>query len=191
MTEQRRVAAPERRQMLIQAGIDIARREGGRAVTLARVAEECGVTKPIAYRLFDSLADLLYQMGRQVLAGYMAVLDEELDQAREEQASRSDVFRRLTRAYLEHGMGEGAVFDVIAAAHTATVVATDAEHARYEMPDSHRFASAVWDLSERELTAQVIMFDGAADALILALHAGILDLDESVEQMTRLFMDGE
>lgn len=191
MAEQRRVAAPERRRILILAGIDIARREGGRAVTLARVAEECGVTKPIAYRLFESLADLLLQMEREVVAGYMAVMDDALEKARADGASRSDVFRRLARAYLEHGMGEGAVYDVIAAARTAAIVATDAGQIRYEVPDSRRFAAAVWDLPDDELTTRVIMFDGAADAIILALQAGLLELGDAVEHMARLFMHEE
>lgn len=188
MAGKSRVAAPERKRMLVRAGIDIARREGGKAVTLARVAEECGVTKPIAYRLFDSLADLLLQMEREVVAGYLAVMEGALARAKTDGASRSDIFRRLARAYLEHGLGEGAVYDVVASARTA---ASDVDEINYGIPDAKRFADAVWDLPDDERTARVIMFDGAVDSLILALRAGIMDVDSAVEHLTKLFMGAE
>ncbi|MBC8136296.1 MAG: helix-turn-helix transcriptional regulator, partial [Fibrella sp.] len=49
----------QRREQLLQVAYEIIRSEGTDELTLARVAEQAGVTKPIAYEHFGSRSGLL------------------------------------------------------------------------------------------------------------------------------------
>ncbi|MEU2199220.1 TetR/AcrR family transcriptional regulator [Isoptericola sp. NPDC019482] len=179
-----RVPAAERRAMLVAAGVEIARAEGGRAVTLARVAEAGGVTKPIAYRLFDSLADLLLQMERHVVAGYETVVTEALERAAARGVSRPEVLEVLARTYVDHSLGAGEVYDTVSAARTA---AQDVEQHVFELPASApRLAEALGVPAGRE-TGMLVMFLGAADNLVAAVQAGVLDRDAAVDHLVALF----
>lgn len=65
-----RLAGEARRQAMLDAARAILREEGFEAVTLARVAEQTGVSKPIAYNHFGTLTGLF-------LAVYRANYDEQ------------------------------------------------------------------------------------------------------------------
>ena len=171
--------------MLVAAGVEIARAEGGRAVTLTRVAEACGVTKPIAYRLFDSLTDLLAQMERHVLAGYETIVTQALDHAEETGAAQAELLEVVASAYVNYSLGEGAVFDAVSAARTA---AEGAEEHTFELPDSYlRFANAL-GVPPGRATGLVVMFVGAADALVEAIQAGVLDRETAIGHLVALFV---
>lgn len=167
------------------AGVEIARVEGGRAVTLARVAEACGVSKPIAYRLFDSLADLLMQMERRVVAEYEAVVARALEVAQASGASRRELLEALARSYFDHSLGDGAVYDTVSAAHAATV---DAEEHYFELPESFlQLGREVLGLPVGSEAALVVMFQGAADNLVAAVVAGVLEQAAAVDHLVALF----
>ncbi|MFJ9388443.1 TetR/AcrR family transcriptional regulator [Nocardioides sp. NPDC101246] len=185
MTVATRVPATQRREMLVTAGVEIARAEGGRAVTLARVAEACGVSKPIAYRLFDSLADLLTQMERHVVAGYETVVDDALDDAMRSGASRAELLEVLTRTYVSHSLGAGAVYDTVSAARAAT---EEVEEHFFEVPESFaRFCRDNLGLPAGDETAVLAMFQGAADNLVLAIQAGAVEQAAAVDHLVALF----
>ncbi|MFD6134129.1 TetR/AcrR family transcriptional regulator [Isoptericola sp. NPDC060257] len=184
MPQSPRVPAAARRTMLVAAGIEIARAEGGRAVTLARVAEACGVTKPIAYRLFGSLADLLLQMERHVVAGYETVVSDALDRAAARGASRPELLDVLARAYVEHSLGAGEVYDTVSAARTA---AEDVEQHVFELPGSAPRLAEVLGIPAARATGVLVMFLGAADNLVAAVQAGLLDRDAAVDHLVALF----
>lgn len=185
MAAVKRVPAAERRRMLVEAGIGIARSEGGRAVTLARVAEACGVTKPIAYRLFGSLPTLLAQMERHVVAGYEAVVAEALERAAAEGATRREALDALARAYVRHSLGEGAVYDTVAAARTA---AESAEVPVFALPDSYRtVAREVFGVPAGREAPVLAMFLGAADNLVAAVQAGLVAPEAAVDHLADAF----
>ncbi|MFI2102797.1 TetR/AcrR family transcriptional regulator [Isoptericola sp. NPDC019693] len=179
-----RVPAAERRAMLVAAGVEIARAEGGRAVTLARVAEATGVTKPVAYRLFDSLADLLLQMERHVLAGYETVVTGALERAAARGASRAELLGVLAAAYVDHSLGAGEVYDTVSAARTA------AEHVDqhvFELPASAPQLAEALGIPPDRRTGTLVAFLGAADNLVAAVQAGVLDRDTAVDHLVALF----
>ena len=60
----KRMAKEQRRSQLLQTALAIVRDEGTEALTLARVAERAGVTKPIAYGHFGTRAGLLVALFR-------------------------------------------------------------------------------------------------------------------------------
>lgn len=185
MTERRRIPAAEREAMLVEAGIEIARAEGGRSVTLARVAEACGVTKPIAYRLFADLPDLLAQMQQRILAGYEAVIAQALRRAMASGASRAELLEVLSRTYVEHNLADGAVYDTVSAALAATAAA---EEPLLTLPDSYlALARDLFGLPAGQETAAVAMFLGAADYLVAAVQTGLVTSQDAIAQLTSLF----
>lgn len=185
MAQHYRVPATERRVMLVEAGIEIARAEGGRAVTLARVAEACGVTKPIAYRLFTDVSDLLGQMHQRIVQEYEAVIRDELEQATAKAASGRGLLEVLVRSYVDHSLGAGAVYDTVAAALVATV---PADGHGLVLPQAYpSLARDLFHLSEQQEAAVTVMFLGAADHLVSAVQAGVLSRSDAVEHLTCLF----
>ncbi|UQI42536.1 TetR/AcrR family transcriptional regulator [Vreelandella venusta] len=58
----KRLSKDERRQQLLDLSLVILERDGADALTLATLAQEAGVTKPVAYDHFQSRANLLYQL---------------------------------------------------------------------------------------------------------------------------------
>lgn len=180
-----RVSSEQRRRMLVSAGIEIARTDGGRAVTLARVAEAGGVSKPLAYRLFDSLADLLLQMERQIIAQYEAVMLEALARGTAAALPGRDLLALLAGSYVDHSLGVGAVFDTVSSARVATQPM--AEHS-LELP--HQFILAMADtlaLTHDAATAYVTMFTGAADSLVVAVEAGLVTREDAIGHLVALF----
>ncbi|MBC7275652.1 TetR/AcrR family transcriptional regulator [Nocardioides sp.] len=184
MSGSTRLPAAQRRELLVAAGVEIARAEGGRAVTLARVAEACGVSKPIAYRLFDSLTDLLTLMERQVVADYEAAVIGALEDARRDGASPAELLSVLARTYVDHSLGAGAVYETVSAARAAT---EEVEDHFFEVPDAF---SRIWEmlgLPAGEETALLTMFLGAADNLVTAIQAGVIEQDAAVDRLVALF----
>ena len=60
----KRLPRDERRRQLLETAAAIVRAEGTDALTLARVAEQAGVTKPVAYEHFETRAGLLVALYR-------------------------------------------------------------------------------------------------------------------------------
>jgi AcrR family transcriptional regulator len=180
-----RLPATQRREQLVAAGVELARAEGGRAVTLARVAEACGVSKPIAYRLFDSLTDLLTRMERQVVADYEAAVIGALEDARRDGASPAELLSVLARTYVDHSLGAGAVYETVSAARAAT---EEIEEHFFEVPEAF---SRIWremlGLPAGEETTLLTMFLGAADNLVTAIQAGVIEQDAAVDRLVALF----
>lgn len=58
----KRLSKDERRQQLLDLSLVILERDGAEALTLATLAREAGVTKPVAYDHFQSRANLLHQL---------------------------------------------------------------------------------------------------------------------------------
>lgn len=94
----KRLSKAERRRQLLETAYEIIREEGTDALTLARVAERAGVTKPIAYEHFGTRAGLLmaiYQdYDRRVTAAMKAALQDR-------GKSIEDVAGILSAAYVE------------------------------------------------------------------------------------------
>lgn len=93
MTGQRRAYAPrvpaeQRREQVLDAALHLVVTRGHHAATMAAVAEQAGVTKPVVYGQFAGRAELLSALLRreqeQGLAQLLAVLPPDLDRLRED-----------------------------------------------------------------------------------------------------------
>lgn len=72
----------ERRAEMVQAAIDAVRRYGS-GVSVADIAAEAGITKPVVYRHFDDRADLQRAVGERAAQLLLARIAPELEQDRE------------------------------------------------------------------------------------------------------------
>ncbi|MFG2004152.1 TetR/AcrR family transcriptional regulator [Spirillospora sp. NPDC048911] len=70
MTTRRRLSGPQRRAQILDVTCRIVVEQGYHAVTIDRVAEECGVTRTVLYQQFESLPGLL-----------VALIDREVERA--------------------------------------------------------------------------------------------------------------
>jgi AcrR family transcriptional regulator len=64
LSTSKRMSKIERRKQLMQTALTVVREEGTEALTLARLAERAGVTKPITYEHFGTRAGLLTALFR-------------------------------------------------------------------------------------------------------------------------------
>lgn len=177
-----RLPSAKRRQQLIEAGIEIAREEGGNAVSLARVADRAGVSKPIAYRHFGTLTGLLGEMHREVVAGYERAVAEAVTASRDETGGAVAV---IAAAYVDHSLGLGGVFKAITAARTA---AEGMGGETFAPPETYvELAMQGVGLSREAAVPLIVMFLGAADNLVAAVQAGVLTRDAAVVHLVDLF----
>jgi AcrR family transcriptional regulator len=70
MTTRRRLSGPQRRAQILDVACRIVVEQGYHAVTMDRVAEECGVTRTVLYQQFKTLPGLL-----------VALIDREVERA--------------------------------------------------------------------------------------------------------------
>src|SRR5438128_856223 len=68
--KRKRMSAAARKELLLETALRMAREDGAGSLTLAKVADACGVSKPIAYQHCASLTVLLLEMLQRVGAVY-------------------------------------------------------------------------------------------------------------------------
>lgn len=61
----KRMSYDERHEQLLRAARQLIRAEGSDAVTLARIADQAGVTKPLVYQHFGTLSTVLVELYRE------------------------------------------------------------------------------------------------------------------------------
>ncbi|MEW2397994.1 TetR family transcriptional regulator [Streptomyces sp. NPDC046862] len=184
--KRRRVSAVARKELLLETALRRAREEGAGSLTLARLADACGVSKPIAYQHFGSLAGLLRAMFQQVGAEYEDRVMAVMASHREARTAHEGALRALCDAYVACTLENGALHADIGAA----LVAEGEPVATVYADDAERYCPLVTELlgvDQRTAYALTMAFLGAADRLCEAVVAGRLRQEEAVEVLLRLF----
>ena len=182
MNESKRLSRPERRQKLLEAAFAIVREEGTDALTLARVAERAGVTKPIAYEHFGTRAGLLIEMYRDYDERQTAAMRAALQQ---DGRTLADVTAILSAAYVDCAVSSGSEYGAITAALAAS---EEMDSLLQSCRDSfaeecgRAFAPFV-RLSPDRRQAMLIAVLGAAEFLSQAAAAGRLTRDQAVDAL--------
>lgn len=88
--ERKRLSRSERGEQLLHHAREILRKQGSDALTLARVAETAGVTKPIAYDHFGTRGGLLLRLYEQYEDEQCAVLQRFIDERKTDPAARAE-----------------------------------------------------------------------------------------------------
>ncbi|MFE0255612.1 TetR/AcrR family transcriptional regulator [Streptomyces sp. NPDC059010] len=184
--KRRRVSAATRKELLLETALRTAREEGAGSLTLARLADACGVSKPIAYQHFGSLAGLLDAMFQRVGAEYEDTVMEVMAAYRETGTAADGALRALCDAYIACTLENGALHADIGAALAAAGERPGAVFA----DDAERYCPLVAELTgvdQRTAYALTAAFLGAADRLCEAVIARRLREDEAADVLMRLF----
>ncbi|GAA1277476.1 hypothetical protein Psi02_79880 [Planotetraspora silvatica] len=175
----RRLSREQRRLQLLDTAMAIVRAEGADALTLARVAEEAGVTKPVAYEHFETRTGLL-------VALYRRIDDQQTEAAttalRARVRSLEETVRILAEAYIDCVLHIGKEFGAVTAA-LSSIAGTEEllregreRYAGLYLRAVERFAP----LPESEGKALMLGVVGAAEALAREATAGRLSRAQAV-----------
>jgi AcrR family transcriptional regulator len=183
----KRLPKAQRRRQLLATAFEIVRSEGTDALTLARLAERAGVTKPIAYEHFGTRAGLLAALYR----------DYEEQQTRAMHAAIAaggrtldDVASIVSAAYVDCVLTAGPACDDIAAALSAFEETKDfLQSSRdYNIAGLRKAFAPFVKLPRRRGSAILAGILGAADALSHAAAAGRMSRAEAVGALTRIII---
>lgn len=184
MAPAKRLPHDKRRLQLLETAAAIVRAEGTDALTLARVAERAGVTKPIAYEHFETRAGLLVALYRHFDArqaeGARAALESRAH-------TLSDAVSILATSYVDCTLEAGREFGAIAAALAATEEMDDFRHVMREQY-AELFRSALVRfirLPNKSSKALLLGLIGAAEILSQAAAAGRLSRKDAINALTR------
>lgn len=185
-TARRRIPATQRREQMLDCALEMARLDGAGSLTLARVAEASGVSKPIAYQHFGSLSGLLGAMYDKVADSYEAAVLARLRADREAGGDSVFLLRGLCETYIDCNLDSGVLHDDIAA---ALIAAGEANRtARTEIADSYVYiVRDTFGFDGERAYGLAVLFLGGADRLCDSVVAGRLDRDAVVEQLFELF----
>ncbi|WP_224249363.1 TetR/AcrR family transcriptional regulator [Hyalangium gracile] len=183
----KRMSKEQRRSQLLETASEIIRTEGTDALTLARVAERAGVTKPIAYEHFGTRSGLL-------IALFQAYDDRQTEAMRAalKSSGRSleEVASIISSAYVDWEVAAGPEYGAIAAALSATEEME--EHLRacrdtFIAECRKAFAPFV-KLPPQRNHAVLIGIIGAAEALSRAAATGRISRAEAATTLSRLMV---
>jgi AcrR family transcriptional regulator len=187
LTASRRMPKAQRRRQLLETAYEIVRSEGTDALTLARLAERAGVTKPIAYEHFGTRAGLLAALYRdyeeqqtKAMHAALAAGGRTLD----------DVTAIVSAAYVDCVLTAGPECDDIAAALSAFEETKDfLQSSRdYYVAEFRKAFAPFVKLPRRRGVAVLAGVLGAADALSRAAAAGRLSRAEAVRALSRIMI---
>ncbi|MEV6864510.1 TetR/AcrR family transcriptional regulator [Streptosporangium subroseum] len=177
----------KRRLQLLDTAMMIVRTEGADALTLARVAEEAGVTKPIAYEHFETRAGLLTALYRRIDDQQTEAVNTAL---RARARSLEETVRILAEAYIDCVLHIGKEFGAVTAA-LSSIAGTE------ELPREgrERYAGLYLRAVERfvplpasEGMALMLGVVGAAEALAREVTTGRLSRAEAVHAADRIML---
>ncbi|KCZ61457.1 hypothetical protein HY36_16485 [Hyphomonas atlantica] len=172
---------------MLDAAAGIVRDEGADALTLARVAERAGVSKPIAYEHFESRTGLLKALYRHFDAHRIDATLADLEQHADSLGAAVDV---LAMAYIDCAFESGPEFTSI----TAALAATGAQDAfghelRESYTDLFRRALAPYKtFSEKDEKGVMLGLIGAADALAQESIPGRISRKAAIAALTRIML---
>jgi AcrR family transcriptional regulator len=183
----RRLPRDQRRTQLLEAAAGIVRAEGADALTLARVAECAGVTKPIAYEHFETRTGLLKALYRHFDAHRIDATLADLEQRADSLDSAVPI---LAAAYVDCAFESGPEFASIAAALAATGTKDEFGH---ELRESYMelFYSALTPykaFSSKDGKGMMLGLIGAADVLAQEAVAGHISRKAAVAALTRIML---
>lgn len=109
----RRLSRDDRHRQLLDTAWSLVRREGTDSLSLGRLSEEAGVTKPVVYDHFGTRAGLLAALYREYDARQTTLMDEALANAPQELVARAGV---IASCYLDCVLAQGREIPGVSAA---------------------------------------------------------------------------
>lgn len=178
--------AAQRREQLLGVALQMARESGPGSLTLARVAEASGVSKPIAYQHFGSLPGLLQAMYERICAEYEAAIVAKLADRGADEVDPAFALRDVCEAYVACSLEGGAMQDAVG---TALATVEDAgQSSRLATADRYaEIVTSVFGLEPPHAFRLAVAFIGAADRICEAVIVGRVTPDEATGTLVDLF----
>lgn len=183
----RRLPKAQRRTQLLEAAAAIVRTEGTDALTLAHVAAQAGVTKPIAYEHFGTRAGLLIALYRHFDARQADAVHAAL---KAEGRTLEQVADLLAGAYVDCALSAGPEFGAISDALSASEAMEDFRQVLREGYVDQFMAALAPHVSLPGRRARLLLAGaiGAADVLSQAAVAGRCSRNEAVAALSRILV---
>ena len=177
----------QRRTHLLDTAAEIVRTEGTEALTLARLAQQCGLTKPVAYQHFGTRSGLLialyHQLGERHTNTVTAALQE-----LESKVDIFDFFKIMSQSFVDCVLENGAVYSAISAALAATEEMGDFRQTIREELINHYLTliSPYIRQSTRNHRLLLIGILGAAESLSEAAAWKTITRSEAIETLSAI-----
>lgn len=181
-----RLSKDERRQQLLATARTILAEEGAEALTLGRLAEAAGVSKPIAYEHFGTRAGLLIALCDECNERQVAAQAQVLADRGGNLADVADIFAHsYVTCVLDIGPAMGAAFDALAAS-AETEAFRQELRAGYIAQYGKAFGRLV-AVPTAEADALYAGFLGAAEALARDAAAGRIPRQAAITALASIF----
>lgn len=183
----RRLPREERHVQLIETAKRLVREEGTDALTLGRLAERAGVTKPVVYDHFETRNDLLAALYRDYDQRQTSMMDAALASCEPTLPARARV---IASAYVGCVSTEGREIPGVRAALMGAPE-MDALKRHYQAGFMGRCRAALQPHTGGRCLTPAALWGilGAADALSDAAARGDITEDEAVEELYRIILD--
>jgi AcrR family transcriptional regulator len=182
-----RMPKHERRRQLMETALVIVREEGTEALTLARLAERAGVTKPIAYEHFGTRAGLLIALFRDYDDRTTHAVRAALASGGK---SLQDVASILSTAYIDCCLSMGpevsAIFDALSAGEETGDFRRSFRE--FLVGEFRRAFAPFVKVSNRSGKAILLGLLGAAEVLAEEAAAGRTSRAEAVSALSRIMI---
>lgn len=187
MNSVKRMTKEERRQQLIETAFQIIKTKGTDALTLALVAEDAGVTKPIAYEHFGTRTGLLMAMYRDYDERQYAAIREALSKTRDSLEETASI---LSASYVDCAVDSGSEYGLIAAALSGSV---EMEQLLQTCRDDfaaecQKAFQPFMPKSKKQPRSAMIGIIGAAEFLSQAAATGRVSRNEAVKSLTKVML---
>ncbi|MFH8791667.1 TetR/AcrR family transcriptional regulator [Streptomyces sp. NPDC017941] len=183
-----RLSKQARREQLLDTAVAIVRAHGADGLTLVTLAEEAGVSRPIAYDHFATRPGLLLALHRRLDERHRAAITQALQEAT---PSAGEIARVISTAYFTCA----ADMPELSAVSAALKGNPEMEAVQHESTDSYTdlMVAALLPysgLAPRALRLGCVGTLGAAEAIAAELNRGRTTLGEAVTALTDLILGG-
>lgn len=187
MNEVKRMTKNERRLQLLETAFQIIKAKGTDALTLATVAEQAGVTKPIAYEHFGTREGLLLAMYQDYDERQYVAIREALTKKGE---SLEDVAVIMSESYIDCAIDSGSEYGLIAAALSGSAEMEQLlQNCRDGFADECRKAFQPFiEKNKKQPRSAMIGIIGAAEFLSQAAATGRISRNEAVKSLTKIML---
>ena len=183
----RRLLRDDRYRQLIDVAWQVVREEGTDALTLGRLAESAGVTKPVVYDHFATRNGLLAALYREFDDRQTALIDVALEVSEKSLAGRARV---IAESYVNCVVAQGrelpGVISALASSPELQLVKSECEAAFME---KCRAVLAPFAEQGKVGFAGLRAMLGAAEALSFSATANEISADEAKDELSRTIID--
>ncbi|WP_157357425.1 TetR/AcrR family transcriptional regulator [Amycolatopsis nigrescens] len=183
----RRMAKDERRRQLLETAFEIIRTEGTNALTLVRLAERAGVSRPITYEHFKTREGLLLALYRE----YDEQLGRKIRDARQNGAeSLEAVASVLSTAYVDGVLAAGPECDEVNAALSGNRETRDFRQSSrdFYLEEFRKAFEPFAPLSRRADLAMLTGILGAAEGLAAAAATRRISRAKAISASTAIMV---